>query len=84
MIALRVTSCELWVPWCARRSRFEKQQTDPAYGHARQLKEATRGKGEGIGWRDLPNYVPSLWDWLFASLKLTSTGMCRGPFASDK
>jgi hypothetical protein len=65
---LRVRSCELRVPRCARRSRFEKQQTDPAYGHARQLKEGTRGMGEGIGWRGLPNYVPSLWYWLSPAL----------------
>jgi hypothetical protein len=34
---LRVTGCELRVLWCARRLRFEKQLTDPAFAHARQL-----------------------------------------------
>ena len=34
---LRVTDCKLRVLWCARRLRFEKQLTDPAFAHARQL-----------------------------------------------
>jgi hypothetical protein len=34
---LRVTGCKLRVLWCARRLRFEKQLTDPAFAHARQL-----------------------------------------------
>jgi hypothetical protein len=54
MITLRVRSgyklqvkMRVAVLWCARRLRFEKQLTDPAFNRPRQLKEATRGKVSG-------------------------------------
>jgi hypothetical protein len=88
-LGLRVTSFKLQVVTsysygfigCARHSRLEKQPTDPAYVHARQLREATRGKGEwtkGICWRDLPyqTMFPSL-GLAFLLLKLAQMGICR-------
>jgi hypothetical protein len=82
MIALRVTSCRLQVTsygftGCAGRSGLEKQPTDPAYAHARQLKEATRGKGEWSAEVFVPNYVPFLGGLTLLLLKLTQMGICR-------
>jgi hypothetical protein len=49
---LRVTSYK--TPGVAGRSPLEKQPTDPAYDHARQLKEPTRGKDK---WTEV--FVPT-------------------------